>query len=139
MRQSTRVFEIRTQGRGLVEVTREVAGFVAEARLQTGLLTLFCRHTSASLLIQENAARDVRRDLEAFFEEIAPEDATRYAHADEGPDDMPAHIRAALTNVHLAIPVIGGRLALGTWQGVYLFEHRRAPHRREIAAHLIGA
>lgn len=138
MRQSTHVFEIRTPGRGLVEITREVAGFVAQARLQTGLLTLFCRHTSASLLIQENAAPEVRRDLEAFFEAIAPEDATRYAHADEGPDDMPAHLRAALTSVHLAIPVIDGRPALGTWQGVYLFEHRRAPHRREIAAHLIG-
>jgi secondary thiamine-phosphate synthase enzyme len=138
MRQFTHVFEMRTHGRGLVEATREIAGFVAERGVRTGLLTLFCRHTSASLLIQENAARDVRRDLEAFFERLAPEDPTLYAHADEGPDDMPAHIRAALTGVHLAIPVIEGRLALGTWQGIYLFEHRRAPHRREIAAHLIG-
>ena len=106
--------------------------------MRTGLLTLFCRHTSAGLLIQENAARDVRADLETFFERIAPEEAGRYRHADEGADDMPAHIRTALTGVQLAIPIIAGRLALGTWQGIYLFEHRRAPHRREIAMHLIG-
>lgn len=139
MRQFTHVFVLRTHGRGLVEVTHDVVGFVSQCGIATGLLTLFCRHTSASLIIQENAARDVRRDLEAFFEQIAPEDPARYAHDEEGPDDMPAHIRAALTGVHLAIPVIEGRPALGTWQGVYLFEHRRAPHRREIAAHLIGA
>ncbi len=101
-------------------------------------MTLLCRHTSASLIIQENAAPEVRADLEAFFDRIAPEDPARYAHDDEGPDDMPAHIRAALTGVNLSIPLIEGRLALGTWQGVYLFEHRRAPHRREIAAHLAG-
>ena len=106
--------------------------------MRTGLLTLFCRHTSAGLLIQENAARDVRADLEAFFERIAPEEAGRYRHADEGDDDMPAHIRTALSDVHLAIPIMDGGLALGTWQGIYLFEHRRAPHMREIAAHLIG-
>ena len=97
---------------------------------------MFCRHTSASLLIQENAAPEVRDDLEAFFEAIAPEDKSRYAHDDEGPDDMPAHIRSALTDVSLSIPVIDGRLALGAWQGIYLFEHRRAPHVREVAAHL---
>jgi secondary thiamine-phosphate synthase enzyme len=104
----------------------------------TGLLTVFCRHTSASLLIQENAAAEVRSDLEAFFEHLAPEDPTRYAHDDEGPDDMPAHLRAALTQVQLAIPVVGGRMVLGTWQGIYLFEHRRPGHLRQIALHLIG-
>ena len=101
-------------------------------------MTLFCRHTSAGLLIQENAAPDVRADLEAFFDRLAPEEAARYRHADEGADDMPAHIRTALTGVQLAIPILHGRLALGTWQGIYLFEHRRAPHQREIALHLIG-
>jgi len=103
-----------------------------------GLLTLLCRHTSASLTIQENAAPAVQRDLLAWLARIAPEDG-RYLHDDEGPDDMPAHIRAMLTGVTLSIPVIGGRLALGTWQGLYLVEHRRAPHRREIALHLLGA
>jgi secondary thiamine-phosphate synthase enzyme len=106
--------------------------------IRSGLLTVFCRHTSASLLIQENAAPEVRQDLEAFFGQLAPEDAGRYAHDDEGPDDMPAHIRAALTQVQLTIPVIEGQLALGTWQGIYLFEHRRRPHERELALHLMG-
>jgi secondary thiamine-phosphate synthase enzyme len=99
---------------------------------------LLCRHTSAGLLIQENAAPDVRADLESFFDRLAPEGAARYRHADEGADDMPAHIRAAVTGVKLAVPILHGRLALGTWQGIYLFEHRRAPHQREIALHLIG-
>ncbi len=138
MRQSATVFRIKTRGRGLYEFTREIVAWVEAQALETGLLTLFCRHTSASLLIQENAAPAVRDDLAAFFAAIAPEDEGRYAHDDEGPDDMPAHIRAALTNVTLSIPLIGGRLALGTWQGVYLFEHRRATHAREVAAHLIG-
>jgi secondary thiamine-phosphate synthase enzyme len=106
--------------------------------MRTGLLTVFCRHTSASLLIQENAAPEVRTDLLAFFEQLAPEDATRYAHDDEGPDDMPAHLRTALTQVQLTIPLIDGQLSLGTWQALYLFEHRRRPHDREIALHLIG-
>ena len=106
--------------------------------MEQGLLTAFCRHTSASLLIQENAAAEVRADLEAFFETIAPEDPSRYAHDDEGPDDMPAHLRAALTGVQLSIPLIGGQLALGTWQGIYLFEHRRRGHAREIALHMVG-
>jgi secondary thiamine-phosphate synthase enzyme len=106
--------------------------------MKSGLVTLFCRRTSASLIVQENAAAEVRSDLETFFDRIAPEDPRRYAHDDEGPDDMPAHIRAALTGVSLSIPLIEGRLALGTWQGIYLFEHRRAPHRREISAHAIG-
>lgn len=138
MRQFTKILSIRTDGRGLVDITREVAAWVAECALDAGLLTLFCRHTSASLIIQENAAPDVRSDLEAYFERLAPEDPRRYAHDDEGPDDMPAHIRTALTGVQLSIPLIEGRLALGTWQGIYLFEHRRSPRRREIAVHLIG-
>jgi secondary thiamine-phosphate synthase enzyme len=138
MRQSAGIIPIRTHGRGLIDVTQSVVAWVARHGLRTGLLTLYCRHTSASLIIQENAAPEVRADLEAFFDCIAPEDPSRYAHDDEGPDDMPAHIRAALTGVGLSIPLIEGRLALGTWQAVYLFEHRRAPHRREIAAHLAG-
>src|SRR5579875_1262596 len=133
MRQAAGTLDVQTRGRGLVEITAEVAKWTAGQGMETGLLTLFCRHTSASLLIQENAAPEVRRDLEAFFERIAPEDPGRYAHDDEGADDMPAHIRTALTTVQLSIPVIGGRPALGTWQGVYLFEHRRRPHTREIA------
>jgi secondary thiamine-phosphate synthase enzyme len=123
----------------LVEVTHEIQAWVGGADMQEGLLTVFCRHTSASVLVQENAAPAVRVDLEAFFETLAPEDPGRYRHDDEGPDDMPSHIRTALTGVSLAIPLIGGRLALGTWQGVYLFEHRRAPHSRQLALHLIGA
>jgi secondary thiamine-phosphate synthase enzyme len=138
MRQFAGIIPIRTPGRGLIDVTQSVSGWVEPHGLRTGLLTLLCRHTSASLIIQENAAPEVRADLEAFFDWIAPEDPARYAHDDEGPDDMPAHIRAALTGVNLSIPLIEGRLALGTWQGVYLFEHRRAPHRREIVAHLAG-
>lgn len=138
MRQYTEMIAIETHGRGLVEITNSVASGVARGRVRTGLLTLFCRHTSASLLIQENAARAVRADLEAFFDQIAPEDSARYSHSDEGPDDMPAHLRAALTAVSLSIPVAEGRPALGTWQGVFLFEHRRLPHRREVVLHLIG-
>jgi secondary thiamine-phosphate synthase enzyme len=138
LRQATEILRVETRGRGLVEVTREIVGWVGAQRMSEGLLTVFCRHTSASLLIQENAAPAVRRDLEAFFEQIAPEDADRYEHDDEGPDDMPAHLRTALTGVNLSVPLIGGRLQLGTWQGIYLFEHRRIPHRREIALHLVG-
>jgi len=138
MRQASTILSFQTRGRGLMEITREVVGWVDGQGLETGLLTLFCRHTSASLLIQENAAREVRTDLEAFFDRIAPEDPDAYEHDDEGPDDMPAHLRTALTGVQLSIPLIGGRLALGTWQGIYLFEHRRRPHTRQIAVHLIG-
>ena len=138
MHQAADTLHVRTQGRGLYDITREVAAWTGRQGLRTGLLTLFCRHTSASLLIQENAAPEVRSDLEAFFETIAPEDPSRYAHDDEGPDDMPAHLRTALTQVQLSIPLIGGALALGTWQGIYLFEHRRRPHAREVALHLIG-
>ena len=126
---------VRTQRRGLLDITREVRGWVAVQGVATGLLTLFCRHTSASLLIQENAAREVRSDLETFFETIAPEDPGRYAHDDEGPDDMPSHLRTALTGVHLCIPVVDGE----TWQGIYLFEHRRRPHERLIVLQLLGS
>ena len=137
MRQVQHRLSIATRGKGLVEITREVKRWVEGQGISTGLLTLYCRHTSASLLIQENADPDVRTDLETFFEEIAPE--TRdYVHDTEGPDDMPAHIRTALTHTSLSVPVISGALALGTWQGIYLFEHRRAPHSREVVLHLIG-
>ncbi|MGE4431026.1 MAG: secondary thiamine-phosphate synthase enzyme YjbQ [Sphingobium sp.] len=138
MRQATTMLEVPTSGAGLFEMTGAVTRWVADQRMEEGLLTLFCRHTSASLLIQENAAPEVKDDLLAFFARLAPEEGARYAHDDEGPDDMPAHIRAALTPVQLSVPLIGGRLALGTWQGLYLFEHRRRPHRRSVALHLLG-
>ena len=138
MRQATGTLTIETRRQGLVEITGDVTAWADDQGIGEGLLTLFCRHTSASLLIQENAAPEVRSDLEAYFARIAPEDPSAYAHDDEGPDDMPAHLRTALTQVQLAIPLIGGQLALGTWQGIYLFEHRRRPHRRELALHLIG-
>lgn len=137
MRQAFTTFSIATPGRGFTEITAEVARWVAAGEITDGLLTLLVRHTSASLLIQENAAREVRTDLADWFERLAPENAD-YAHDDEGADDMPAHLRAVLTGVTLSIPVAAGRMRLGTWQGIYLAEHRRAPHRREIAAHLIG-
>lgn len=137
MRQAAHTLVVQTPGAGLHEITREVARWVADQAMTTALLTLFCRHTSASLLIQENADPDVRRDLEDYFARLAPESGD-YRHQDEGSDDMPAHLRAALTQAQLSIPLVGGRLALGTWQGVYLFEHRRRPHRREVVLHLIG-
>jgi len=129
---------IATRGQGLYEITSPVVEWLALQRVRAGLLTLFLRHTSASLLIQENAAPAVKGDLEEFFRGLAPETRGRYRHEDEGPDDMPAHIRAALLPTQLAIPVEAGRLVLGTWQGLYLFEHRRAPHRREIVLHLLA-
>jgi secondary thiamine-phosphate synthase enzyme len=129
---------IATAGQGLYEITAPVVEWLALQRLRAGLLTLFLRHTSASLLIQENAAPEVKSDLEDFFRSLAPEGRGRYRHEDEGPDDMPAHIRAALLPTHLAIPIEAGQLALGTWQGLYLVEHRHAPHRREIALHLLA-
>lgn len=138
MRQATGTIDFQTTRQGLVEITSDVKRWVAEQAIREGLLTIFCRHTSASLLIQENAAREVRSDLEAYFARIAPEDPAAYAHDDEGPDDMPAHLRTALTQVQLSIPLAGGALALGTWQGIYLFEHRRRPHRRSLALHLLG-
>ncbi len=138
MRQAAGVIEVRTRGKGLYEVTEEVERWVKAQGMQTGLLTLLCRHTSASLVIQENADPDVQTDLAEYFERIAPEDRHAYVHTMEGADDMPAHIRSVLTGVNLSIPLVNGRLALGTWQGVYVFEHRRSPHQRGIALHLIG-
>ena len=138
MNQATHVFRLDTRGRGLYEFTEDAARWLSRESFATGLVTLLCRHTSASLLITENASADVLVDMEAAFERLAPEAGGLYAHDDEGPDDMPAHIRAALTGVNLSIPVIGGKLALGTWQGLFLFEHRRRPHRREVAAHVSG-
>jgi secondary thiamine-phosphate synthase enzyme len=138
IRQATGMLHVDSVRQGLVEITRDVTDWTSVQGVSEGLLTLFCRHTSASLLIQENAAREVRTDLERYFARIAPEDPTAYAHDDEGPDDMPAHLRTALTQVQLTIPILRGSLALGTWQGIYLFEHRRSPHRRTIALHLLG-
>jgi secondary thiamine-phosphate synthase enzyme len=138
VKQASDFLEIRTDGRGLIEITREVRSWLDDQSISAGLLTIFCTHTSASLLIQENAAPEVRSDLEAYFERIAPEDPDLYDHDDEGPDDMPAHLRAALTQVQLTIPVIKGKLALGTWQGIYLFEHRRRSHERRLALHVLG-
>jgi secondary thiamine-phosphate synthase enzyme len=137
LRQSTGSLSIRAERPGLKDFTPKIADWIAEQGISEGLLTLFCSHTSASLLIQENAAPAARRDLEAYFEQIAPESAA-YEHNDEGPDDMPAHLRSALTATQLSIPVTGGRLALGRWQGVYLFEHRRDPPERTVALHLLG-
>lgn len=128
---------LRSPGRGLHEFTDSVVDWVARQGLSSGLLTLFGRHTSASLCIQENAALDVRGDVLRWLDRLAPENAG-YAHDDEGPDDMPAHLKSILTGVSLTIPLIGGRLALGTWQGIYLCEHRRAPQSRRVVAHLIG-
>ncbi|MDH5557859.1 MAG: secondary thiamine-phosphate synthase enzyme YjbQ [Alphaproteobacteria bacterium] len=129
---------VATHGQGLYEVTREIAAWVAAQHIDNGLLSVFCRHTSASLTIQENADSDVQRDLEDFFRKLVPENPALYRHTIEGPDDMPAHIKSALTNVQLSIPVTGGQMALGTWQGIFLFEHRAQPHDRELALHLIG-
>jgi secondary thiamine-phosphate synthase enzyme len=138
MRQASGRLSFDTPAQGLHEVTAEIVAWVTAQDMDEGLLTLFCTHTSASLLIQENAAPAARADLERYFARLAPEDPAAYAHGDEGPDDMPAHLRAALTQTHLSIPFVGGRLALGTWQGIYLFEHRRRPHRRTVALYLMG-
>ena len=138
MKQAQDTITVGTRGQGLHEVTAEIADWVSRQDIGTGLLTVFCRHTSASLTIQENADADVRRDLEAFFKRLVKEDPSLYRHTTEGPDDMPAHIRSALTDVSLAIPVSGGRLGLGTWQGIYLFEHRARPHQRRLILHLAG-
>ncbi len=138
MRQATGTLEFHTARQGLLEITREVASWTCAQGMTEGLLTIFLRHTSASLLIQENASPDARADIEAWVARLAPEDPSAYAHSDEGPDDMPAHLRTILTQVQLSVPLLNGRLALGTWQGIYLFEHRRRPHRRSLALHLIG-
>jgi secondary thiamine-phosphate synthase enzyme len=137
MKQAIGNLSVRAPSRGLHEITNEIADWTAQADVSDGVLTLFCRHTSASLVIQENAAPTAQRDLERYFERIAPEGAG-YEHNDEGPDDMPAHLRSALTNTQLSIPVQDGRMALGTWQGIFLFEHRHNTPEREIALHLIG-
>ena len=137
MRQAAYTLTIPTRGKGLTDISETVGAHVHDSGMENGLATLFCRHTSASLLIQENAAPAARRDLEAYFERIAPEDGP-YEHDDEGPDDMPAHLRTALTQTQLSVPLINGRLALGRWQGIYLFEHRRAPHDREVVLHILG-
>jgi secondary thiamine-phosphate synthase enzyme len=130
--------QVATRGKGLYEITDQVRHWLAENPVETGLLTLFIRHTSASLLIQENVDPEVQEDLNAFFDRLAPDDSRFYRHITEGPDDMPAHIRAALTATQLSIPVVHGRLGLGTWQGIYVFEHRTAPHERSVLLHLIG-
>lgn len=137
MRQAQHILTIATRGKGLVEFTAEVRDWAARQTMNSGLLTLFCRHTSASLLIQENADPDVRTDMQNFYDDLVPE-AGDYVHTTEGPDDMPAHIRASLTQTQLSIPLAQGQLVLGTWQGIYLFEHRTRPHRREIVLHLVG-
>jgi secondary thiamine-phosphate synthase enzyme len=137
LKQAVHKLEISTRGQGLYEFTSTINEWVGRQKMQTGLLTVFCRHTSASLLIQENADPTVRRDIKAYFDRLAPEDGP-YEHNYEGDDDMPAHLKTALTQVQLSIPVMNGGLVLGTWQGIYLFEHRVHPHRREIVLHLIG-
>ena len=137
MRQAVQTLTIQTKGRGLVEFTDKVLRWLASEKFSAGLLTIYCRHTSASLLIQENADPDVQTDLQNYFEEIAPE-SERYIHSAEGPDDMPAHLRAALTQTSLSVPIVEGRAVLGTWQGLYLFEHRTRPHTRKIVLHVIG-
>lgn len=138
VRQAFSTLDAQAPAQGLHDIGEEVGRWVAGSGIRDGLLTLFCRHSSASLLIQENAAPAARRDLEAYFARIAPEDPSAYTHNDEGPDDMPAHLRAALTQTQLSIPVQGGRMMLGTWQGIYLFEHRREPPPRQIVLHLTG-
>ena len=138
LRQAHTVLEVATPGRGLVEITRPVAAWLRGTGVSAGLATLLVRHTSASLLIQENADADVRADLDRFFARLVPDGDPLFRHDSEGPDDMPAHVRSALTAVSLSVPVTAGALALGTWQGLYLWEHRLRPHRRQVAVHVIG-
>ncbi len=138
MRQRQETITVKTRGPGLVEITDDVARVVAAAGIGTGLVTVFCQHTSASLLVQENADPDVQRDLQAFFRRLVPDGDPLFIHTTEGPDDMPAHVKAALTQTSLPIPVAGGRMVLGTWQGLYVFEHRAAPHTRRVVVHVMG-
>lgn len=138
MRQTVHEIAIPTKGRGFTNFTAEVERLVAEAGFKTGLATLHLQHTSASLLIQENADPEVRRDLERFFARLVPDGDPLFRHTCEGEDDMPAHVRTALTAVNLSIPITGGSLALGTWQGIYLWEQRTHPHRRTVVVHLLG-
>ena len=139
VRQAIKRITVRTRGAGLYEFTDELRRIVAAEKFREGLLTVFIRHTSASLMIQENADPDVLHDLDAFFCRVVPEDERLYRHTTEGPDDMPAHVKAMLTGVSLQVPVIGGALALGTWQGIYVAEHRSRPHRREIVLQFVGS
>jgi secondary thiamine-phosphate synthase enzyme len=138
MKQHTTEIVVASHGPEMIEITERIVAWVHSTKIETGLLTLHVKHTSASLLIQENADPEVRRDFERFLRRLVPEGDPLFRHISEGPDDMPAHVRAALTATTLSIPVIGGAPALGTWQGIYLYEHRKHPHRRTIAAHLIG-
>jgi secondary thiamine-phosphate synthase enzyme len=138
MRQYLQKIELSTRGQGLYEFTHQVSSIVGAAGVIAGLVTVYCRHTSCSLLINENADPDVCRDLEAFMKRLVPDGDPHFIHTLEGPDDMAAHVKTALTATSLSIPMTGGRLALGTWQGIYLFEHRKAPHRREVMVHAIG-
>lgn len=137
MKQAFHRLSVRTRGKGLTMITAPILDWVSESGIPDGLLTLWCRHTSASLIVQENADPTVQQDINSYFEDLVPE-SRAYRHDYEGADDMPAHIRSVLTNVQLTIPVMGGRPVLGTWQGIYLFEHRRASHGREIVLHLLG-
>ncbi|MBF0191881.1 MAG: YjbQ family protein [Magnetococcales bacterium] len=138
MRQTHTTFTLRTRGQGLYEFTSEVTRWLQAEQAHSGVLTLFCRHTSAGLTIQENADPDVLHDLTAFFNRLVPEGASWFRHTDEGPDDMPAHIRSTLSGVSLSIPVCQGRMMLGTWQGIFLFEHRQMPHHRQVAGCFVG-
>lgn len=138
MRQSQHEMTVTTRGQGFYELTDEVRGFVKQSAIETGLLTIYCRHTSASLLIQENADPDVQRDLKAFFKRLVPDGDPLFIHTTEGADDMPAHVKAALTQTSLSIPVTAGKPALGSWQGIYLFEHRDHPHQRHLVLHAVG-
>jgi secondary thiamine-phosphate synthase enzyme len=138
VRQASHQLRVPTRGRGLYEITAPIEAWVAGQQVRTGLVTVFVQHTSASLVVQENADPDVVRDLDDFFARLAPEDDPAYRHTIEGSDDMPAHMRAALTLTQLSVPVLDGRLALGTWQGLYLFEHRARSHTRSVVLHLIG-
>lgn len=138
MQQSFHTLTLATSGKGLYDFTSEVARWLAGIKAQSGLLTVFVQHTSASLLIQENADPEVQRDLERFFKRLVPDGDPLFRHQSEGPDDMPAHVRAALTATSLSIPLQNGSPALGTWQGIYLYEHRSAPHRRKVVLHFIG-
>ena len=138
LRQAQHELQVPTRGRGLCEITRQVERWLSDQSIQSGLLTLHIQHTSASLLIQENADPDVRRDLEAFFSRLVPDGDRLFIHNAEGDDDMPAHVRTALTAVNLTIPIRNGRLVLGTWQGIYVWEHRTVPHERSVVLHVLG-
>ncbi len=138
MRQLQRSFQVETRGKALYDITTPVRDVVTASAVERGLATIFIAHTSASLLIQENADPEVQRDLERFFARLVPEGDPLFRHRDEGPDDMPAHVRAALTQTSLSVPVTAGELALGTWQGIYVYEHRNHPHTRKVLVHVLG-